>query len=124
MKVVVDTHVLLWYLMPQKKLKPEISAILRNAEKVFIPTIVVLELFYTMKKLKIANQFKDLLKIIKTSKQYTITTLDTEVTEAVVESGGVLEMHDSIIVATARSLKLPLVTKDPEIQKIYKNTIW
>lgn len=124
MKIVIDTHVLFWYLIPQKKLKLEIIEILRNAEQIFVPTIVLLELFYTMKKLKIAGQFKKLLKTIKTSRQYTITTLDLVVVEEVAESGGLLEMHDNIILTTAKSLKLPLVTKDPEIQKVYKNTIW
>lgn len=124
MKVVIDTHVLFWYLIPNKKLIPEVLEILDKSDQIFIPTIVILELFYTMMKLKIVNQFGGLLRTIKTSRQYTIVALDSEVAEVVVELGGLLEMHDNIIVATAKSLDLPLVTKDETIQKIYKNTIW
>lgn len=124
MKIVVDTHTLFWYLIPNTKLKLETQEIIKNAEEIFVPTIVIVELFYAMKKLKIAGQYRKLLKTIKSSSQYTIITLDLEISELVVESGGLLEIHDNIIMCTAKSLNLPLVTIDPQIQQVYKNTIW
>lgn len=124
MKFVIDTHVLFWYLIPNKKLKQETREVLRSAKDIFIPTIVILELFYIMSKLKLTNRFKKLLERIKASKKYVIVSLDIKITEAVTISKRKLEMHDNIIVSTAKSLNLPLVTKDPQIKKVYKNTIW
>jgi len=35
-----------------------------------------------------------------------------------------LEMHDRLIVATAKIFKAPLITKDKEITGFYKKVIW
>lgn len=55
---------------------------------------------------------------------YAILALDIITVLAVCKQKSILEMHDGIIVASAKLLKVPLVTKDETIRKVYLKTIW
>jgi len=122
--IVVDTHALLWFLTKDKKLSKLAKSSINNSKKVFIPTIVLLELLYTMHKINIEDKFPLVLKLIKKHKKYAVISLDIAIVEKVAQLTNLLEMHDKVIVATADMLKLPLVSKDSTIQKVYKNIIW
>ncbi len=124
MNIVVDTHALLWFLTKDKKLSKLAKSSINNSKKVFIPTIVLLELLYTMHKINIEDKFPLVLKLIKKHKKYAVISLDIAIVEKVAQLTNLLEMHDKVIVATADMLKLPLVSKDSTIQKVYKNIIW
>ncbi len=124
MNIVVDTHTLFWYFRIHKKLSPEAKQFLLEADKIFIPTIVILELSYLMGKMKLKNEFLLILREIEINERYVITSLDIGIIKVVINLAGTLEIHDKIIVATSMLFNLPLVTKDPQIQKVYKNTIW
>lgn len=124
MNVVLDTHTLSWILTKDKKLTDKAKNSFRQAGIIFIPLIVLMELLYMLKKKRKANQFTKLLSRLKRENRFSFTSLDYGIAEKCFENVYELEMHDNIIVSTAKSLNLPLVTKDPQIQKVYKNTIW
>lgn len=124
MKIVIDTHALFWYLVADKKLSQTSKIALDNALKINIPTIVLVELFYLMKKKGLNQEFPKLFHKIKKDSRLLIISFDVAIFEKVTEYNLKLEIHDNIITTTAKVLNLPLVTKDPQIQKVYKNTIW
>lgn len=124
MNFVIDTHSLLWFLINDKRLSKKANITFEMASIIYIPTIVLLELFYIMRKQKRANEFSKLLDEVKTSKQNIVVSLDLGLVGDLTKLNFPLEMHDNIIVATAKILNLPIITKDPQIQKVYKETIW
>lgn len=124
MNIILDTHALLWNLTEYKRLSPKVRTTLDEASGIFLPTIVLLELLYTLQKKKEVKKFSTILNRIKRSKKYFIVSLDLDVVEIMPQLSFKFEMHDAVIVATAQLLKAPLVTKDETIQKIYKDTIW
>lgn len=124
MKIVIDTHSLFWYLIRDKRLSERAKLTIRRASTIYVPTIALLELLYLMRKLKLDEQFPKLFDKLKVTKKYTMTSLDTALVESLTMFCFQLEIHDNIIVSTAKNLNLPLVTKDPQIKKIYKNIIW
>lgn len=126
MKVLVDTHTLFWYSLADlhKHLSKKAKEVLLNADQIFVPTIVILELYYLMRKLNLIDHFSTILEEIETSKKYLIITLDINIVKSTLKQTEALEMHDRVIVATSESLSQAIVTKDETIRKIYKNTIW
>ena len=126
MKVLVDTNTLFWYSLADlhKHLSKKAKEVLLNADQIFVPTIVILELYYLMRKLNLIDHFSTILEEIETSKKYLIITLDINIVKSTLKQTEALEMHDRVIVATSESLSQAIVTKDETIRKIYKNTIW
>ena len=119
----MDTNALFWYLENSSTLSKQAEVSIDEATQVFIPTIVLLELIYLLKK---KNRIGDFAVILERmiAKQYKIMSLDLATVLNGYDIATKLEMHDCIIVSTAKILGLPIVTKDRNIQKVYKNTIW
>lgn len=124
MNLVIDTHALFWLLTNDKRLSIRAKDEARKSSQLIIPTIVSLELLYLLQKKGLANTFPAVLEKLKQEKNYTIVSLDLVILQAIPHVSNKLEMHDRIIVATAQLLKVPIVTKDRLIQKVYKSTIW
>lgn len=124
MNIVLDTHTLSWLLTKDKRISQKARNYFHRAVKVFIPTIVLLELLYLLKKQKRASEFPEILTGLKNEGRLSFISLDLNITEKSLEVYEKLEMHDSIIVTTSNVLNAPLITKDETIQKVYKNTIW
>ena len=124
MNILLDTHTLHWLLTNDSKIRGKIRDNFRRAEKVFVPTIVLMELLYTMRKKNRESEFPSVLNQLKNEGRFVFISLDLDIVERVAGIGKELEMHDRIIVTTAETLHVPLITKDETIQKIYKNTIW
>lgn len=124
MNIVIDTHALFWYLGKDSRLSKVAQQYIIEAPNIFIPTIVLLELLYLLKKKKLNKEFPKILNTLKKQNRYIFPSLDLNLVEADLKIFRRLEIHDSVIVTTAKILELPLITKDETIQKIYKNTIW
>ena len=120
----VDTHALFWLLSGDKKLSGKAKLTIEQADRIYVPTIVLLELLYLFEKKKTTKTFTKVLESIKRTSHYTIISQDVTVVEETSKLSMELEMHDRIIVATAKILSVPLITKDKVIKKLYKNTIW
>jgi PIN domain nuclease of toxin-antitoxin system len=64
-------------------------------------------------------------KKIKSSENFVLIALDYPILEKMVALKEVPELHDKIIVSTAKYLKLPIITKDKILQKLTSvKTIW
>ena len=79
---------------------------------------------YLLQKKGQINKFSIFLKTIKNSNRYVIIALDTAVVESVSKISQKLEIHDKIILATAKLLKTIIITKDESIRKNYSKSIW
>lgn len=76
MNVVIDTHSLLWLITDNKKLSRSAKLAVRKASKVYIPTIVILELFYLMVKFQRKDYFPMLLEDIKRDTKHILVSLE------------------------------------------------
>ncbi len=115
---VTDTHPLVWYIV-DKKLKHDVDNIFSGAEKgectLFIPTIALAEIRYLSEHKKIELDFLELLRKIESSNDFVPVPLDFQTIKLMPKN---LEIHDQIIVATARVLNAKLITRDRKIRKL------
>lgn len=116
---VTDTHALLWYLTEDKKLGKKAKEIFTRADKgeviVIIPTLVLAESLFVTEKYGVELEFIDVLRKIQSSLNYVISPLDIRVVMECQYLKKILELHDRIIVATAKLLDATLLTQDKEI---------
>jgi PIN domain nuclease of toxin-antitoxin system len=129
MNFVADTHALLWWFTNSPKISSKASVIFEKCEKgegvIFIPSIVIAEALSIFDKKRISFDFRNLFKEIKASQNFVLIALDYPILEKMVALKEVPELHDKIIVSTAKYLKLPIITKDKILQKLTSvKTIW
>jgi PIN domain nuclease of toxin-antitoxin system len=129
MNFVTDTHALLWWFTNNPKLGTNVSAIFEKCEKgenvIFVPSIVVAEALSIFDKKRISFNFKRLLTKINDSENFMLIALDYPILQKMVGLKDLPELHDKIIVSTAKYLNLPIITKDKKIQRHTNiKTIW
>lgn len=119
MPYVTDAHPLIWHLLRSQRLSANAAAIFNAAdvgqEVIYIPTIVLAELMHIAEAAQIALKFSGVLKQIKSGDNYLTLPLDLPIIEAAAEISARLEMHDRLIVATAKVLNVSLITRDEAI---------
>jgi predicted nucleic acid-binding protein len=119
MPYVTDAHPLIWYFTHDSRLSPKALEIFRDSatgrEIIIVPTIVLGEILYVSEAGRAPVPFQDVLSRIEKGDNYEIAALDLHVLKAASEIQVGLEMHDRFIIATAKVLGLPLITKDEEI---------
>lgn len=129
MNFVTDTHALLWWFIDSPKISPATSAIFEKCEDggntIFVPSIVIAEALSIFDKKRVNFDFKKLFKKINESDNFVIIALDYPILQKMVDLKDIPELHDKIIVSTAKYLNLPIITKDEIIQSLsYIKTIW
>ena len=129
MNFVADTHALLWWFTSSPRISSKASVIFEKCEKgegvIFIPSIVIAEALSIFDKKRVSFDFRNLFKEIKASENFVLIALDYPILEKMVALKEVPELHDKIIVSTAKYLKLPIITKDKILQKLTSvKTIW
>ena len=69
MRILLDTHILLWFLNDSTELSPETISLLKEADEVYASTVNIWEIVvkYSIGKLKIEFQVSKLLEIINES---------------------------------------------------------
>ena len=113
---VVDTQSLIWYIL--KRSHSTVRDIFKSSEngliKIYIPTIVLAEIFYIVKKRKIKLDYQEMLTIIEENPNFIIVGFSYEVLKTFFNIG-YFDLHDQIIVATTKLLGATLITTDREI---------
>lgn len=119
--VVTDTHALLWYITGDKQLGKSAKEQFQLAEKgeiqLIIPVIVLFETLIITEKKRLTLKWRDFLEKVFLFPNHLIYPIDTEVLFETQKASKYLELHDRIIVATAKINHAPLLTKDPEIKQ-------
>lgn len=129
MNAVADTHALLWWFTDSPKLGAKAARIFQDCEKgtsvIFIPSIVIAEALSIFDKHKLTFNFKQLFTKITRSENYIIIPLDLPILQKMFELREIPELHDKIIVSTAKYLDVPLITKDAVLKNLPSpKTIW
>lgn len=116
---VVDTHVLIWYFTGSKRLNPvlreKIDEIRNRNGRLLVPTIVLAEAFDITEKGRVAFDFGEMERVIREESVFEIISFSPEIFTTVTQVRNVPELHDRIIVATARFYGAGILTKDREI---------
>ena len=129
MNFVTDTHALLWWFIDSPKISPKVSAIFEKCEKgenvIFVPSIVIAEALSIFDKKRMSFNFKKLFEKIHGSENFTLIALDYPILQKMITIRDIPELHDKIIVSTAKYLNLPIITKDETLQNHPSiKTIW
>jgi|SRR3989344_5840865 len=123
MRFCIDAHALLWNLEDSKRLSNSAKETIDAAESIYIPTIVLLEVHSILEKRKEEGKFIDFLDKLLNQSKFTVYPLSIEVIKEFVKIER-NEMHDRIVIATAKLLSLPIITKDENMTNIYPKVIW
>jgi PIN domain nuclease of toxin-antitoxin system len=126
---VSDTHALYWYLTAGPTLGENARAALLAAEQgqalVYIPSIVIAELYYLNAKLGEPLNFAQEFQRLVSAGQFRFIDFRTIDVLRFDAHSAIPEMHDRIIVGVAHALGLPLLTRDQEILNSgVVQTIW
>lgn len=122
--LVSDTHPLIWYLANEdRKLPKKVSAAFRSAEEgsgthIWVPSAVAWELSQLMRKtdrIKLTESFEELVRENFFFKSLTLTELQQDDLIIAHSLSFNRDPFDSLIVATAKRLELPLITADGDI---------
>ena len=129
MNFVTDRHALLWWFIGSSKISPKASEIFQKCEEgeniIFIPSIVIAEGLSIFEKKRVSFDFKRLFRKIYESENFVLIPLDYSILHKMVDLKDIPELHDKIIVSTARYLNSPIVTKDRALQNVsYIKTVW
>jgi PIN domain nuclease of toxin-antitoxin system len=129
MNFVTDTHALLWWFTDNPKISQKVSSIFEKCEKgetvIFVPSIVIAETLSIFDKKRVSFNFKRLFKNIIDSENFILVPLDYPILQKMIALKNIPELHDKIIVSTAKYLTLPIVTKDKTLQNLPNiKTIW
>jgi len=115
MDYVTDTHSLVWYFTEDTRLSNKALKVFEETIKegvIIIPSVVLAEIMFIVKKGKITLTFEETLKKIEEYENFDIAPLDIDILKVAEKIEADLEMHDKLIVATALCFNATLITKD------------
>jgi len=102
---VLDTHILIWYFIGSKRLKgglkEKIDEVRRRGGRLLVPTIVLAEALAIAERDKVEFDFQRMYQLIKDETEFEIVSFTSEILEEAMHIK-ILEIHDRIIVATAK----------------------
>lgn len=129
MNYVADTHALLWHFADSPKLSFRALELFAACERgecvIFIPSIVIAEALSIFDKKKLSFGFKKLLKKIHESENFILIPLDYPILQKMIDLKEIPELHDKIIVSTAKYLNVTIITKDEAIRSVdHIKTVW
>jgi PIN domain nuclease of toxin-antitoxin system len=134
-RVVADTHALLWYLLddPDRRLSPDARTALEQAEStngIAVSVASVVDLWYVIRTRGTFtdDQLDQVLRLLRdpeTSLEAEPITLDVAAAFRQIHRDALGDPWDRFITATAVALDLPLVTRDRRIRESgLVETIW
>jgi PIN domain nuclease of toxin-antitoxin system len=82
-----------------------------------------MEILYLLEKNNLSFRFLQVLNEIRI-RGFLVYPLDLEIISQSLFISPEIEMHDRIIIATAKLFNAYLLSKDKEIKKVYSKTIW
>ncbi|MEM7548606.1 MAG: type II toxin-antitoxin system VapC family toxin [Bacteroidota bacterium] len=120
MKYLIDTHILLWYILGDKRLKPKYIHLIDNDQNgIFISSVSIWEIALKLSigKLKLTTNFKELIHYLDEN-DFKILEYDSDDLNTMIG----LPFHhqdpfDRLIIAQSISKKLPIVSDDDWFQK-------
>lgn len=118
---VVDTHVLIWYFTGSTRLLPALKERIEDARsqggRLLVPTIVLAEVLDIAEKERVSFDFAQMYRLIQDEAEFEIVDFGQEIFDETVRVKGIEDIHDRIIVATARYYWAGVLTKDHVIRE-------
>ncbi|MBD1848101.1 type II toxin-antitoxin system VapC family toxin [Cyanobacteria bacterium FACHB-63] len=133
MAVVIDTHIIVWYILEPEKLSDIASQRLEQAvndgESIYLSAISIVEICFLIERGRLPAIVLDRLAeaINQADSSVVLIPLDQAISLSIpqIDRATVPEMPDRIIAATALYLNLPLITRDHKIQALQNiQTVW
>ncbi len=129
MDYLADTVALVRHLTKHAGLGQQARQILREADagkhRIFISAISLMEILYLAQARRIKVNLTEVITFISNSPNYTLVPVDANIVLAAATIDDVPELHDRMIVATAKHLQIPILTSDQIItQSTHVQTIW
>jgi len=124
-----DTVAIVRHLLHHPALGSKASRVLQETDdglhRVYLSAISLMEVLYLSEVKRIELPLDELLTYISRTPNYAITPVDSDIVSTAVGIDDVPELHDRIIVATARYLDVPIITADRVITvSRYVESIW
>lgn len=116
MKIVVDTHALIWFIEKAPQLSALAKKTLVNTKnQLIIPSIVLAELYSYLRKKKRLEKYIEYFELMKSDDRISFADFKADLVSMIPAS---LEIHDGIIAATCLYNKGSLLlTKDKQLRK-------
>lgn len=129
MEYLADTVAIVRHLRGHPALGPQVAQILRDADAgrhhVYLSAITLMEVLYLSEAQRVDVRLDELIGHVSGSVNYEIIPVNADVVLAAAEVDDVPELHDRIIVGTAKWLGVPILTGDEIISKSsHAQTIW
>lgn len=129
MEYLADTVAIVRHLRSHPSLGDQAARILEEADlgqhHIYISAITLMEVLYLSEAKRIDVRLQELVRHISQSTNYTVVPVDADVILAAIGIDDVPELHDRILVATARYLQVPILTGDQVIARSkHVRTIW
>ncbi len=107
-----------------KRADEAFSSVEKGEDTTFVPTIALAECIYLIESGKISLSLEQLFDKFQISNNFVPVPMNLEIVKELPKLK-IPEMHDRIIVATAKLLKSKVVTKDEEIRESgFVETVW
>lgn len=129
MKYLAGTVAIIRHLCGLSGLGPQASRILQEADaglhRIFISTITLMEVLYLSEARRVSVRLDELIGFVWGSANYEIVPVNSDVVLASAGVDDVPELHDRILVGTAKWLGVPILTGDRVIRTSrHIQTIW
>lgn len=126
--VAADTHAVLWFLEDDPRLTPAAGAALDGAERIWLPSICLVEITYLVEKARLHAAVLPRLfaEFDNPATTLRLAPLDLGVVLALQDISRlhVPDLPDRVIAATAWHHCVPLVTRDGQIRSCGVETVW
>ncbi|MEM4728738.1 MAG: PIN domain-containing protein [Thermoplasmata archaeon] len=115
-----DTHALVWHLACDDRLGKNARAIFNKGDRgeaeIVLPTVVLAEALYISRRGNVS--FDLLMNAVRSARNYSVYPLGLNVVQEMRRLGAEYTLHDAVIVATARILDTPVITRDEIIRRL------
>ena len=128
MNYLMDTVAIVRHLSGNTKIGKKAAKILNSTDTsdhtLFLSTVSLMEILYLSEKHRIPITLKETLDSLNTSSIYQIVNLTPEIL-IVAEKVAFFELHDRLILATAKWLDVPIISSDRRFAEVEGlTTIW
>jgi PIN domain nuclease of toxin-antitoxin system len=117
-KYLLDTHILLWFVEDNKRLKPSIKEIIENGENyISVASFWEVAIKMSMGKYDFKGGYKDFVFMTAESNISVIPIKEKHLEEIFNLPSIHRDPFDRLIIATSKAENIPLITSDENIQK-------
>lgn len=129
MNYLADTVALVRHMRGCNRLGAQANHIFQQADAggltIFIAGVSLMEILYLSEKRRIPINLADIQTLLSGSQNYQVIPVGLEAVVMAASVDDVPELHDRLILATAKLLEVPIITNDPVmVASKHVKTVW